>query len=112
MRSPPTANVSIRLKLLLCLASTGVNSPLNAMFEHTKTRIPTVSPSLRDLSCEFSDADGKSAAVHLCFQIKDSEHLHAIERDGIFLIHDADVAETERFGQRLDDFVVRNRFMG
>ena len=34
----------MRLKLLVCVASTGVKSPLNAILEQTKTRRPAVSP--------------------------------------------------------------------
>ena len=36
--STPTESVSIRLKLLVCLARTGVKSPLKAMLEETNTR--------------------------------------------------------------------------
>ena len=40
MRSTPTESVSTRLKLLVCLAKTGVKAPANAIFDHTETRFP------------------------------------------------------------------------
>ena len=58
------------------------------------------------------DADREPASFHLGFEIKDTEHLHAVERHGIFFVHHTDVAKAEGFNQRLNDRVMRHWFMG
>src|SRR5690348_18334626 len=53
IRSTPTEMQSMSENDFECLASTGVKSPLNAMFEHTKTRYPQVIANRMLLSWEF-----------------------------------------------------------
>src|SRR4051794_17924245 len=64
------------------------------------------------LVVRISDADGKSASLHLRFQVKHAEHLHAVKGDGIFFIHHADMSKAESLDQRFDNLVVRDWFMG
>jgi hypothetical protein len=57
-------------KRLQCLASTGVRSPLNAMFEQTKTRPgPALRPRCRDLSCELRKPSRTWGDAQLCRDI-------------------------------------------
>src|ERR1700677_765281 len=53
MRSTPTEMQSISENDFECLASTGVKSPANAMFEQTNTRYPQVIAKRMLLSCEL-----------------------------------------------------------
>src|SRR3989338_11585423 len=57
------------------------------------------------------DPDREPAALDLRFEVQDAEHLHAVRGHGVFILHDADVAEAESLKQRLNDLVMWNRTM-
>jgi hypothetical protein len=58
-----------------------------------------------------SDADWESAALERGFEIEDSEHLHSVFRNGIFVPYDRDMPERKRFKQSVDDVTMRKRLI-
>jgi hypothetical protein len=54
----------------------------------------------------------ETGAVHLGFQIENAEHLHPVRRNGVLVVHDADVSEAERLDESLNDLVMWNRAVG
>src|SRR5712691_6187319 len=66
MRSTPTERISTRLRCFVCLASTGVKSPLNAVFEHSAhcnfiiCHLPTLLLDPRQPSCQSANHDSLS----------------------------------------------------
>lgn len=99
----------MRLKLLLCLAKTGVKSPLNAIFEQTKTRQACGQAETERFVVRVANADRETAAIHLGFKIENSKHLHAVIGSGIFFVHHGDVAKAQGFNQCLNNLVVRDQ---
>lgn len=57
-------------------------------------------------------SDREPASLDLGFEVQHSEHSHAIRRDSVLVVHDADVTEAEGLDQGLNDFVVGNGPMG
>ena len=58
------------------------------------------------LVVRVADANREPAALEGGFEIEDAEHLHAVLGDRVFVAHDGDVPECERFEERLDDRMV------
>ncbi len=58
-----------------------------------------------------SDADRESASVEGGFEVEDSEHLHAVACNRVFLPHHRDLSEAQRFDQRPDNLEVRKGLM-
>jgi hypothetical protein len=58
------------------------------------------------------DADREPAALEGRFDFDDTEHLHAIFRDGVFFAHGSDVAQRKRINERPYNVCVRDRTMG
>jgi hypothetical protein len=69
-----------------------VKSPLNAMFEHTNTRTPTVIANRMLLSWLLRTPIAK-AGVHFRREFQDTEYLHSVRRDGVLVVNDADVTK-------------------
>jgi hypothetical protein len=59
-----------------------------------------------------ADAYREPASFHLSLEIEHAKHLHAVERDRVFLIHHADVAKAEGFNQRLNNDVMGHGSVG
>ena len=58
-----------------------------------------------------SDADCETAAGKGRFDLHDSEHLHAITGDCVFLVVDSNVPEAQSFNKGSDHFMVGNHFV-
>ena len=92
-----------------CLASTGVKSPANAMFETHAYAIPTGHRESHAFIVGVAQADGEAAPLHLHIEVENPKGLHAVRRDCVLVVDDSDVAKAKRFDQRLHDLVVWDR---
>ena len=61
------------------------------------------------LSWEFRKPMEKSAPCHLGFEVENPKGFHAVWRDRVLVVDDADVAKPERLDQSLHDLVMRDR---
>src|SRR5271169_1586593 len=75
IRSTPTEMQSISENDFECLASTGVKSPANAMFEHA---IPTGHRQTHALVMRVAQPDGEAASLHLGCEIENAKGFHAV----------------------------------
>ena len=99
---------SIRENDFECLASTGVKSPANAMFEQTNRRYPQVIANTRALIVGVSQTDGETACCHLGCEIENPEGFHAVRRHCILIVDHANVAKPEGLDQGLDNLMMRH----
>jgi hypothetical protein len=79
IRSTLTEIQSISEKDFECFASTGINSPANAIFEQTNTRYPHVIAKCMLLS-GVSQTDGETAPCDLGFEVENPKGFHAVWR--------------------------------
>src|ERR1035437_4957081 len=54
----------------------------------------------------------ETKAVAHGFEVKNAKEFHAVGTDGVFVLHDIDVAERKGFEQGIDERDVRYRFVG
>src|SRR5579859_1052163 len=59
-----------------------------------KHAITTSHRETHALVVRVAQADGKATTLHFGCEIKDSEHLHPIWRDGVLVVDDSDVAKS------------------
>jgi len=57
----------------------------------------------------ITQPNGKTTALHLCFEIEDAKDFHAVGGDRILIVDDSDVAKPEGPDESLHNFVVRDR---
>src|SRR5258708_40160001 len=77
---------------------------------HIAANKDPVSTSEREphgLVMAVSEPNGEARSVHLGLEIEHAEHFHAVRRYCVLVVDHADVTESKRLHERLNDFMMR-----